>query len=90
MPQSTLAAAPPGGAAERIEHSLQVLEHALSAYAPATLGTAFMLMGANSRTVSQAVGDKLDVVNDSLPEGVIAKTVYDLSLIHISEPTRPY
>lgn len=45
------------------------------------LGTAFMLMGANSRTVSQAVGEKLETVNDSLPEGVIAKTVYDRTVL---------
>ena len=45
------------------------------------LGTAFMLMGANSRTVSQAVGEKLDEVNESLPEGVIAKTVYDRTVL---------
>ncbi len=36
-----------------------------------------MLMGENSRTVSQRVAAKLDEVNRSLPEGVTAKTVYD-------------
>ncbi len=41
------------------------------------LGTAFMLMGANSRTVAQAVGDKLLDANRSLPEGVVAKPIYD-------------
>jgi cobalt-zinc-cadmium resistance protein CzcA len=41
------------------------------------LGTVFMLMGENSRTVSQRVAAKLDEVNRSLPEGVVAKTVYD-------------
>ena len=41
------------------------------------LGTVFMLMGENSRTVSQRVAVKLDEVNRSLPEGVVAKTVYD-------------
>ncbi len=41
------------------------------------VGTTFMLMGANSRTVSEAVGEKLELVNESLPEGVIAKTIYD-------------
>jgi len=45
------------------------------------LGTTFMLMGANSRTVSQAVGEKLNEVNESLPEGVIAKTVYDRTVL---------
>ncbi len=41
------------------------------------LGTAFMLMGANSRTVAQAVGEKLTQANRSLPEGVVAKPIYD-------------
>jgi len=41
------------------------------------LGTVFMLMGENSRTVSQRVGQKLTEVNRTLPRGVIAKTVYD-------------
>ena len=41
------------------------------------LGTVFMLMGQNSRTVSQGVSKKMEEINRSLPEGVIAKTVYD-------------
>ena len=41
------------------------------------LGTVFMLMGENSRTVSRRVADKMVEVNRTLPEGVIAKTVYD-------------
>jgi cobalt-zinc-cadmium resistance protein CzcA len=41
------------------------------------LGTVFMLMGENSRTVSQRVAAKLTEVNRSLPDGVVAKTVYD-------------
>jgi heavy metal efflux system protein len=41
------------------------------------LGTAFMLLGENSRTVSKAVAEKLKQVNLSLPDGVIAETVYD-------------
>ncbi|MCF6148285.1 MAG: CusA/CzcA family heavy metal efflux RND transporter [Candidatus Kuenenia sp.] len=41
------------------------------------LGTAFMLMGENSRTVSKMVADKMVEVNQTLPPGVIAKTVYD-------------
>ena len=41
------------------------------------LGTVFMLMGENSRTVSQRVGVKLAEVNRTLPKGVVAKTVYD-------------
>ena len=41
------------------------------------LGTAMMLMGENSRAVSQRVANKLVEVNRSLPDGVIAKAVYD-------------
>lgn len=41
------------------------------------LGTVFMLIGENSRTVSQAVAAKLADINRSLPEGVKAVTVYD-------------
>lgn len=41
------------------------------------LGTVFMLIGENSRNVSQAVAAKLEEVNKSLPKGVVAKTVYD-------------
>jgi cobalt-zinc-cadmium resistance protein CzcA len=41
------------------------------------LGTAFMLIGENSRTVSQAVAARLEVAGRSLPAGVIAKPVYD-------------
>ncbi|MCZ6675414.1 MAG: CusA/CzcA family heavy metal efflux RND transporter [Verrucomicrobia bacterium] len=41
------------------------------------LGTVFMLIGENSREVSQRVAAKLVEVNRSLPEGVVAKTVYD-------------
>ncbi|MDD0837120.1 CusA/CzcA family heavy metal efflux RND transporter [Curvibacter sp. HBC61] len=41
------------------------------------LGTVFMLMGQNSRSVSQAVGQKMEAINRSLPEGVRVVTVYD-------------
>lgn len=41
------------------------------------LGTAMMLLGENSRSVAQAVGDKLTAINRSLPEGVTAEPVYD-------------
>jgi cobalt-zinc-cadmium resistance protein CzcA len=45
------------------------------------LGTAFMLMGENSRTVSQAVAAALENANRSLPEGVRAVTVYDRTVL---------
>ncbi len=41
------------------------------------LGTVFMLQGENSRIVSQRVADRLEEINRTLPEGVVAKTVYD-------------
>ncbi|MCE7914690.1 MAG: CusA/CzcA family heavy metal efflux RND transporter [Nitrosomonas sp. PRO4] len=41
------------------------------------LGTAFMLMGENSRTVSQAAAEKLAEINRSLPAGVVATPVYN-------------
>ena len=41
------------------------------------LGTAFMLIGENSRTVAHRVAMKLDEVNRTLPDGIIAKAVYD-------------
>lgn len=41
------------------------------------LGTVHMLMGENSRTVSQAAAKKLVEVNRSLPAGVVATPVYD-------------
>ncbi len=41
------------------------------------LGTVFMLIGENSRTVSQAVAAKLGDINRTLPKGVVAVTVYD-------------
>ena len=41
------------------------------------LGTAMMAMGENSRTVSQAVDQKIQDVQQSLPKGVLIETVYD-------------
>jgi len=45
------------------------------------LGTVFMLIGENSRVVSQAVSKKLEEVNRNLPEGVVAQTVYDRTVL---------
>ena len=45
------------------------------------LGTVFMLLGENSRTVSQAVDRKLEQIRSSLPPGVIAQTVYDRTIL---------
>jgi len=41
------------------------------------LGTAMLLIGENSRTVSQRVSSKLDEIQRSLPEGVVVRTLYD-------------
>ncbi|MBN9321367.1 MAG: CusA/CzcA family heavy metal efflux RND transporter, partial [Delftia acidovorans] len=41
------------------------------------LGTVFMLIGENSRKVSQAVDIRMREINRNLPEGVKAVTVYD-------------
>ncbi|WP_194724101.1 CusA/CzcA family heavy metal efflux RND transporter [Noviherbaspirillum malthae] len=45
------------------------------------LGTVFMLIGQNSRTVSQAVDKKMAEINRTLPEGVVAITVYDRTVL---------
>ena len=41
------------------------------------LGTVFMLVGENSRTVAQRAATKLKEINATLPEGATAKAVYD-------------
>ena len=41
------------------------------------LGTAMMLVGANSRTVARDVAEKLEEIQSSLPDGVVAVPVYD-------------
>lgn len=45
------------------------------------LGTAVMLIGANSRTVSAAVAARLAEVNETLPDGVTAEAVYDRTVL---------
>ncbi len=45
------------------------------------LGTVFMLMGENSRTVSQAIATRLAEVNKTLPAGITANTVYDRTIL---------
>ncbi len=41
------------------------------------LGTAMMLMGENPRTVARAVAERLEVVQQSLPDGIVAEAVYN-------------
>jgi heavy metal efflux system protein len=41
------------------------------------LGTVFMLIGANSRTVSKEVAARMEKIQGTLPEGLTVRTVYD-------------
>lgn len=41
------------------------------------LGTVFMLLGENSRTVAGRVAERISEINKSLPDGVTTRTVYD-------------
>ncbi len=45
------------------------------------LGTVFMLIGENSRTVARAVDAKMQEINRTLPPGVVAKPVYDRTVL---------
>ncbi len=45
------------------------------------LGTVFMLIGQNSREVSQAVDRKMAEINRNLPKGIRAVTVYDRTVL---------
>ncbi len=45
------------------------------------LGTVFMLMGENSRTVARAVDRQMKAINRTLPAGVKAVTVYDRTVL---------
>ncbi len=45
------------------------------------IGTVFMLMGENSRTVARATADKLVEINRTLPEGVVANATYDRTVL---------
>lgn len=45
------------------------------------LGTVFMLIGENSRTVSQAVAKRLEEINRTLPQGVVAQAVYNRTIL---------
>ena len=47
----------------------------------AVLGTAVMLIGGNSRTVSSAVSTKLAEIDKTLPEGITAEPVYDRTVL---------
>jgi cobalt-zinc-cadmium resistance protein CzcA len=49
--------------------------------AETVLGTALMLIGENSRTVSQRVAERLAEINKTLPPGVKAEPVYDRTVL---------
>ncbi|MEY4967208.1 MAG: hypothetical protein RL274_2791 [Pseudomonadota bacterium] len=48
------------------------------------IGSALMLVGANSRTVAGAVGEKLQDINKTLPAGIVAVPVLDRSQLVIA------
>ncbi len=41
------------------------------------IGTAMMLLGANSRTVSEGVHDRMEEIGKTLPENIVVKTLYN-------------
>jgi cobalt-zinc-cadmium resistance protein CzcA len=45
------------------------------------VGTALMLMGENSRAVADRVDEKMKEINRSLPPGVVARTLYNRSIL---------
>ena len=49
------------------------------------LGTAMLLIGENSRTVAQRVAARIAEIGRSLPDGVIARAIYDRT--HLVEAT---
>ncbi|CAN5603343.1 CusA/CzcA family heavy metal efflux RND transporter [soil metagenome] len=49
------------------------------------IGTTMLLIGENSRTAAQRVDRKLEEIGRSLPDGVVARTVYDRT--HLVEAT---
>jgi len=45
------------------------------------MSTVFMLIGANSRTVAQAVADKLEAIKPSLPKGIVVTAAYNRTVL---------
>src|SRR5690606_16670387 len=45
------------------------------------LGTAMMLMGENPRSISRAVAERLETIQQSLPEGIVAEAVYNRTIL---------
>lgn len=81
-----------GGIPVRIKDVAQVIEGKDLRTGAATLngeetvlGTAMLLIGENSRAVATRVAEKLKEIGKSLPEGIVARTVYDRT--HLVEAT---
>lgn len=51
------------------------------------VGSALMLVGANSRTVAQAVGDKLKEISKTMPPGVVIVPTLDRSQLVVATVT---
>jgi cobalt-zinc-cadmium resistance protein CzcA len=49
--------------------------------AETVIGTAMLLIGDNSRTVARRVAEKLTEIARSLPDGVVARTIYDRTVL---------
>ena len=47
----------------------------------AVIGTAFMLLGENSRTVALDVAEKLEEINTTLPDGIVAVPLYNRTVL---------
>ena len=47
----------------------------------AVIGTAFMLLNENSQAVARRVAEKLDEINSTLPDGVVAEALYDRTVL---------
>ncbi len=76
------------GVAVRIDDVAEVVEGTELRSGAATengqeivLGTVFMLVGENSRAVAQRTAARLQTVNAGLPAGVIARPVYDRTVL---------
>ncbi len=75
-----------GGAPVKMKQIAQILTGKESRSGSATkdghevvIGTAMMLVGANSRTVSEAVAQRLEEIKPSLPKGIIVETILNRS-----------
>jgi cobalt-zinc-cadmium resistance protein CzcA len=61
----------------RIDHELRRGAVSAQGKGEVVLGLGFMLMGENSREVTTALKDRLEIVRQALPADIILETVYD-------------